>query len=66
MRPLITRNAPTINMPMPNNKLKCPICGSTNVSRISTLNRGVSVATVGLASSKIGKQYECKKCKHKW
>lgn len=61
-----TRNASTINMPMLNNKLKCPICGSTNVSRISTLNRGVSVATVGLASSKIGKQYECKKCKHKW
>ena len=49
-----------------NNQLKCPICGSTNVNRISTLDRTVSVATVGLASSKIGKQYECKKCKHKW
>lgn len=49
-----------------NNKLKCPICGSTNVNKISTLNRTVSVATVGLASSKIGKQYECKDCKHKW
>lgn len=47
-------------------KLKCPICGSTNIRRISTLNRGVSVAAVGLASSKIGKQYECKSCKHKW
>lgn len=45
---------------------KCPICGSTNVVKISTLNRTVSVATVGLASSKIGKQYECKSCKHKW
>lgn len=61
-----TRNAPTINIPMPNNNLKCPICGSANVSKISTLNRGVSVATVGFASSKIGKQYECKNCKHKW
>ncbi len=45
---------------------KCPICGSTNTERISTLNRTVSVATVGLASSKIGKQYQCKNCKHKW
>lgn len=48
------------------NMPKCPVCGSTNISKISTLNRSVSVATVGLASSKIGKQYECKNCKHKW
>lgn len=45
---------------------KCPVCGSANVSKISTLNRSASIATVGLASSKIGKQYECKACKHKW
>lgn len=44
----------------------CPICGSHNTERISTLNRTVSIATVGLASSKIGKQYQCKNCKHKW
>lgn len=48
------------------NMPKCPVCGSKNVAKISTLNRSVSVATVGLASSKIGKQYECKNCKHKW
>lgn len=46
--------------------LKCPICNSTNVRRISTVNRFVSFAAVGFASSKIGKQYECKKCKYKW
>ena len=45
---------------------KCPVCGSTNTERISTLNRTVSIATLGLASSKIGKQYQCKNCKHKW
>ena len=45
---------------------KCPMCGSTDTQIISTLNRAVSVGMVGLASSKIGKQYECKKCKHKW
>lgn len=45
---------------------KCPVCGSTRTERIGTMNRAVSVAAVGLASSKIGKQYECKNCKHKW
>lgn len=45
---------------------KCPMCGSTNTEKIGTLNRATSVAAVGLASSKIGKQYECKNCKHKW
>ncbi len=46
---------------------ECPICKSkTNVKKISNMDRSVSVAMVGLASSKIGKQYECTKCKHKW
>lgn len=45
---------------------KCPMCGSTNTVRISTINRATSVAMVGLASSKIGKQYQCNNCKHKW
>lgn len=45
---------------------KCPNCGSVNTQIISTLNRAVSIGAVGLASSKIGKQYECKNCKHKW
>lgn len=44
----------------------CPNCGSRKTERISTLNRSASVALTGLASSKIGKQYECKNCKHKW
>ena len=48
------------------NQLKCPVCGSTNIERISTMDRGFSVAMVGLASGKIGKQYKCKKCKHMW
>ncbi len=45
---------------------KCPMCGSTNIEKISTASRAVSVATVGLASGKIGKQYKCKNCKHMW
>lgn len=46
--------------------MPCPICGSKNTKRISMVNRSVSVYTYGLASDKIGKQYECKNCKHKW
>lgn len=46
--------------------IHCPVCRSTNVKRISTVNRAVSVGAVGLVSSKIGKQYECKSCHHKW
>ena len=43
----------------------CPICGKKdNVVRISSLNRTASVATFGLASAKIGKQYTCTHCKH--
>lgn len=46
--------------------IKCPVCGSTKINKISTANRLTSVFAFGLASSKIGKQYECKSCKHKW
>lgn len=45
----------------------CPICGTKDhVKRIGTINRSVSALVWGLGSSKIGKQYECAKCKHKW
>lgn len=45
---------------------KCPNCGSTNTKQISNVNRAASVAMWGLASSKIGKQYQCNRCNHKW
>lgn len=44
----------------------CPNCGSRNTERITTWDRATSIALTGLASGKIGKQYQCKKCKHKW
>nr|WP_326184752.1 hypothetical protein [uncultured Oscillibacter sp.] len=44
----------------------CPKCGSHSTKKITTLDRSVSVAAAGLASSKIGKQFECKDCKYKW
>ncbi len=46
--------------------LKCPYCGSTNISKIGTLNRAVSVGLLGLASSKIGKTHKCNKCGSTW
>lgn len=42
--------------------LKCPTCGSTNIKKISTVNRMVSTGLFGLASSKIGKQWHCNNC----
>lgn len=44
----------------------CPTCGSADVKAIGTVNRAISVAAVGLASGKIGKQFECKDCGYKW
>lgn len=44
----------------------CPSCGSSNVSKISTLNRMVSTSLFGLASSKIGKTHKCNHCGTTW
>lgn len=49
-------NIPESNVP------NCPACGSTDIENISTLNRAVSTAMVGIASKKIGKQFHCKNC----
>ena len=49
-------------------KPKCPMCGSTNISKISTLSRASSVIGFGILSKKIGKHWQCNnpKCKHMW
>lgn len=49
-----------------NNTPKCPTCHSTNISKIGTLNRMVSVGLFGLASSKIGKTHKCNNCGATW
>ncbi len=48
---------------MAQNKPKCPICGSTDLKKLTALDRGVSTFMWGLGSNKIGKTYECRKCK---
>lgn len=45
------------------NTPKCPYCGSTDLKKLSSLDRGLSTFMWGLGSNKIGKTYECRKCK---
>lgn len=40
----------------------CPYCQSTNCTKISGLNRAVSIGFWGLMSKKIGKQWHCNEC----
>ena len=47
-------------------QVKCPTCQSTNVQRISGLERGVSVAMLGLFSKKINKSFKCNHCGYTW
>lgn len=56
----------TDNRSMADTRPKCPHCGSTNISKISTTSRMISTGLFGLASSKIGKTMQCKKCGYKW
>lgn len=44
------------------NAVQCPYCKSWQTEQISTASRVISVAAVGLASNKIGKQFHCNKC----
>lgn len=45
---------------------RCPTCGSTNISKIGTLGRALSVSFFGLASNKIGKTHKCNNCGTTW
>jgi len=58
------------SQPLANDKTShkptCPTCGSTNVAPISGMERGVSILTLGLLSTKINKSYKCSNCKYMW
>jgi len=47
-------------------KPKCPTCGSTNIEKISTIARGMSLGMFGLASKTARSQFMCKNCGYKW
>ena len=44
------------------NKPKCPICSSPNIEKIGALERGASIAMLGIFSKKINKSFKCKNC----
>lgn len=45
---------------------KCPTCGSTNIRKISTGERMISVGMLGLFSKKINKSFKCNACGYTW
>lgn len=44
------------------NTPKCPICGSHHLEKISLTSRAVSIAVLGMLSTKINKQWHCNDC----
>lgn len=59
-------NTLTSNTISAQNTPKCPTCGSTNIKHISAGKRWLTTGLFGLASSNVGKTYECLNCKYKW
>lgn len=54
------KERPVLNIP------KCPTCQSTNISKIGSMERVGSIATLGLFSKKINKSFKCKACGYTW
>ena len=44
-------------------QIHCPYCNSTNVNRISSTKKAMSIIGFGILSNKIGKQWHCNNCK---
>lgn len=60
--PQFIHNQPVYQTNIP----KCPTCGSTNIQKVSGLERGASVAMWGLFSKKINKTFKCESCGYTW
>lgn len=45
---------------------KCPTCQSTNIRKISGVERGASIFAFGLFSKKINKTFKCENCGMTW
>ena len=59
-------NSQTEDQNTNNSILHCPYCNSTNIRKIGTVNRTISVGMFGLASKKIGKTHKCNHCGSTW
>lgn len=51
-----------INSPSQPIIVECPYCKSKSTKKISSIGKGISIITLGLLSSKIGKQWHCNNC----
>lgn len=47
-------------------KYTCPMCGSHKVKNIGAGRKLAGVATLGLASKSIGRNYQCNHCNYRW
>lgn len=45
---------------------KCPTCGSTNIRKIGSVERGTSIVAFGIFSKKINKTFKCGNCGYTW
>ena len=45
---------------------KCPTCGSSDLSKVSTMATAGSVMMWGLLSQKVKKTWHCNNCKYEW
>lgn len=45
---------------------KCPTCQSTNIRKMSGLERGASISIFGVFSKKINKTFKCGNCGYTW
>ena len=41
---------------------RCPVCGSSNIKKISSFAKYLNLKTAGLNSATLNKQMECKNC----
>ncbi|MBD5551976.1 MAG: IS1 family transposase [Lachnospiraceae bacterium] len=62
----LNNEAERLNRLAKQNKPKCPTCSSTNVQKIGTGERAVSITMLGIFSKKINKSFKCKNCGYTW
>lgn len=58
----MAKYAGTITSSNNSNAVTCPFCKSTNIRKIGSGERAVSVLGLGLLSKKINKSFKCKSC----
>ena len=57
---------PTHKCETEGNVIKCPTCGSTDVTRIGASEKAVNIALFGLLGNKRKMQFHCNNCKYNW